>query len=112
MLPAGGSTDDLLAEAMSTVLWPVTWGYWLPQAAGVALADADWARDHARRFVRPAGPLPTLRVGRQPYGLLPVTSLGRFTGDERTNRLRRAVAGLVDGAWRPALGAGAAGRSR
>ncbi|KQY24720.1 hypothetical protein ASD16_04235 [Cellulomonas sp. Root485] len=103
-LPAGDSADERLAEAMSTVLWPVTWGYWLPQLAGVALADADWARDHARRFVRPAGPLPTLRVGRQPYGLLPVTSLGRFAGDERTNRLRRALTGLVDGAWRPALG--------
>lgn len=103
-LPASGSTDDLLAKAMSTTLWPVTWGYWLPQLAGVALADADWVRDHARRFVRPGGPLPTLRVGRQPYGLLPVTSLGRFTGDGREDRLRRVLTGLVDGAWRPALG--------
>ncbi|GEK21510.1 hypothetical protein [Cellulomonas xylanilytica] len=103
-LPAGASADDPLAEAMSTTLWPATWGYWLPQLAGVALADADWVRDHARRFVRPAGPLPTLRVGRQPYGLLPVTSLGRFAGDEREDRLRRVLAGLVDGAWRPALG--------
>ncbi|NUU16752.1 hypothetical protein HP550_05755 [Cellulomonas humilata] len=102
-LPAGGSADERLAEAMSTALWPATWGYWLPQLAGVGLDDADWARDHARRFVRPGGPLPTLRVGRQPYGLLPVTSLGRFAGDERANRVRRTVAGLVEGAWRPVL---------
>ncbi|KRD44750.1 hypothetical protein ASE38_11860 [Cellulomonas sp. Root930] len=103
-LPGGSDADESVAEAMSTVLWPSTWGYWLPQLAGVALDDAEWARDHARRFVRPGGPLPTLRVGRQPYGLLPVTSLGRYAGDERANRLRRALVGLVDGAWRPALG--------
>ncbi len=102
-LAAALQADDPLARAMATVLWPSTWGYWLPQFASMALADVDWARDHARRFVRPAGPLPTLRVGRQPYGLLPVTSLGRFVGDERENRLRRALAGLVDASWRPAV---------
>lgn len=102
-LPSGTAADEALAEAMSTVLWPATWGYWLPQVMGVPAADADWAREHARRFVRPGGPLPSLRVGRQPYGLLPVTSLGRFAGDEREDRLRRALAGLVDAAWRPVV---------
>lgn len=102
-LPAADTAEDALATAMSTVVWPASWGYWLPQFAGMELDDASWAAGHARGFVRPAGPLPTLRVGRQPYGLLPVTSLGRFTGDDRENRLRRILVGLVDAAWRPAL---------
>ncbi len=102
-LTAAGAAEDPLAAAMSAVVWPSSWGYWLPQFAGLGLDDTDWAAGHARGFVRAAGPLPTLRVGRQPYGLLPVTSLGRFTGDERENRLRRILAGLVDAAWRPAL---------
>ena len=100
---AAGAAEEPLAAAMSTVVWPSSWGYWLPQFAGLGLDDTDWAAGHARGFVRAAGPLPTLRVGRQPYGLLPVTSLGRFAGDERENRLRRVLAGLVDAAWRPAL---------
>ena len=66
---------------MRRALWPAPWGYWLSQFVrlgtdGLTLDDLDWAREHARRFVRSEGPLPTLRVGRQPYGLLPVTSLG------------------------------------
>lgn len=104
LLPAAGTAEDALAAAMSTVVWPASWGYWLPQFAGMDLDDTDWAAGHAQAFVRPAGPLPMLRVGRQPYGLLPVTSLGRFAGDERENRLRRILVGLVDGAWRPAIG--------
>ena len=68
--------DDALVTAVSRTLWPATWGYWLTQfvglgAAGLDRDDCDWAREHAARFVRPGGPLPTLRVGRQPYGLLP-----------------------------------------
>ncbi len=54
---------------------------WRPPAAAAALA-ARGQLDDARRFfvdfVRHRGPLPTLRVGRQPYGLLPVMSLDLF----------------------------------
>ena len=32
------------------------------------------------------------------------TSLNRFAGDERQNRLRRILVGVLDGAWRPLLG--------
>jgi hypothetical protein len=110
----GGDLDggDQLASAMSRALWPSTWGYWLTQfigvgTAGLNLEDCDWARDHAGQFVRPGGPLPTLRVGRQPYGLLPVTSLTRFRGDPRETRLSAVVSGLVAAGWRPVIGTAA-----
>lgn len=107
-LPASEG-DDALVAAVNRTLWPATWGYWLTQFIGLGVAgldadDCDWARDHAAAFVRPGGPLPTLRVGRQPYGLLPATALTRFRGDARETRLGAIVAGLVATGWRPALG--------
>lgn len=101
--------DDALVTAVSRTLWPATWGYWLTQFVGLGVAGLDregigWAREHAARFVRPGGPLPTLRVGRQPYGLLPTTALTRFSGDARETRLGAIVTGLLAAGWRPALG--------
>ena len=109
-LPASDDDgDDALVAAVTRSLWPATWGYWLTQFIGLGVAgldadDCDWARDHAATFVRPGGPLPTLRVGRQPYGLLPTTALSRFQGDAREQRLGAIVAGVVATGWRPALG--------
>ena len=45
------------------------------------LADAEkWrpVRDHLIDYVRSRGPLPTIRVGNQPYGVLPATSLDEW----------------------------------
>ena len=100
---------ETLATAVARTLWPATWGYWLTQfvgigAGGLRAEDCDWARDHAERFVRAGGPLPAVRIGRQPYGVLPVTALTRFRGDDRETRLAALVAGLIGAGWRPALG--------
>lgn len=108
----GGSerdADEALAAAVARTLWPATWGYWLTQfvgigAGGLRAEDCDWARDHAVQFVRPGGPLPALRIGRQPYGVLPVTAVSRFRGDDRENRLAAIVLGLIGAGWRPSLG--------
>jgi hypothetical protein len=75
--------EQLDARAMNTALWQATWGYFLSQMLGVGrngenpLDDNDiaWARRHFIEYVRASGPLPTLRIGKQPYGVLPVTSL-------------------------------------
>ena len=53
-----------------------------------------WAREHFIANVRAFGPLPTLRVGRQPYGVLPVTPLGNWTPAGQTPQPMRASAGL------------------
>ena len=107
-VPADGADDGELAAAVARTLWPATWGYWLTQFVGLGVAglDADdcaWAREHAAAFLRPGGPLPTLRIGRQPYGLLPTTALTRFRGDPRETRLGGLVAGLIGSGWRPML---------
>jgi hypothetical protein len=93
---------------MATALWPATWGYFLSQmvgfdGTGLTPAGRDWARAHALDHLRPGGPLPVLRVGRQPYGVLPVTSLDRWTGPEpEGTKLRDVLLRLRDIVFRPA----------
>ena len=41
----------------------------------LAGGDISWARNHFIEYVRANGPLPALRIGKQPYGILPITSL-------------------------------------
>ena len=100
-LPHATEKDQLDAQHMNNALWAATWGYFLLQMLGVdkpnesPLKDDDiaWARDHFIHFVRANGPLPAIRVGRQPYGILPVTSLSTWkpsTGQE--TQFRRDLA--------------------
>jgi len=80
-LPNATSREQLDARHMNTALWQATLGYFLSQMVGDTgespLTDDDvaWARSHFIDYVRASGPLPTVRVGKQPYGVLPVTSL-------------------------------------
>ena len=71
-----------LARSMNTALWGATWETFLDKVNVVNRDGAtlsDTLREQARRFsrdtVRGRGPLPTLRVGNQPYGILPVSSV-------------------------------------
>lgn len=106
--------DQVDALAMNTALWQATWGYFLLQMLGVGrtgespLNDADiaWARKHFIDHVRATGPLPTIRIGKQPYGVLPVTSLnawrapaGRETEFSRDTALRQLLFDLRE-IWR------------
>jgi hypothetical protein len=68
--------DRGLADArdMAAVLWPATWGYYGTQLLG----EADLLHEHRSWMldtVAAGGPLPVVRVGSQPYGVLPVTPL-------------------------------------
>jgi hypothetical protein len=92
-LPNAAAKEQIDAQHMNTALWQTTWGYFLLQMLGVGqtgespLTDDDiaWARGHFIDYVRASGPLPTMRIGKQPYGVLPVTSLNAWkppTGQE------------------------------
>jgi hypothetical protein len=73
---ADGGQDEQ-ATAMNTVLWPATWGYYLEQLVTGAVPTPDTilpeARDHFNAHVRARGHFPIIRVGLQPYGILPVS---------------------------------------
>ena len=75
-----GGLEQIAQRRMNRALWPATWGYYLEQMLFGVFADADadasvrWGREHFVDHVRAGGPLPPLRIGKQPYGLLPATS--------------------------------------
>ena len=75
-----GSVGDSYAKEMNTVLWTVTGDYYLRYLLPGFLSNEQLkgVENHVREFVRGGGPLPNLRIGRQPYGVLPVT---RVTDD-------------------------------
>jgi hypothetical protein len=108
--PNGDCRQLDAARRMNALLWRATWGYFLEQMMASAGAhevmlgsDAlAWVRTHFIAFVRADGPLPTVRIGRQPYGLLPVTSIADWPAGDRTERLARLVRSLRDRLFRPA----------
>jgi hypothetical protein len=93
------------ARAMNALLWPSTLGYYLEQLALPALDDG--AIDATRRWfinhVRGRGPLPTLIVGAQPYGVLPVTVAGRLRPEDAFAGELAALLGRLRGWWREAV---------
>jgi hypothetical protein len=98
------------ARDMNRALWPSTWGYYLEQMMGLGDvtgdqpgafpeaeidANVDWARQHFLEHVRAGGPLPTLRVGKQPYGILPVTPLDLWGATPEDGKLAAKDAAVV-----------------
>ena len=83
-MPGAHHDADVVPKAMAHAMWPASWGYWLETILGPAITDA--MRDAGRAFylahVRADGPLPTLAVGRQPYGVLPTTAFRRWRRDD------------------------------
>ena len=67
-----------LAATMLSVLWQTNVGAFAEDFLQLTAAEASALRAFAISSVRASGPVPALRVGRQPYGVLPVTSLSDF----------------------------------
>ena len=81
-----GAADagDAHAHAMQTALWAATWGYYLGDLiddAALGSAHLDALRSHYLARVRGRGTLPVVRLGRQPYGVLPLLALGSWKAD-------------------------------
>ncbi len=71
--------EQRAARDMNDMLWEATWGYFLKEM--LALKDShqndidNKMKGHFVDYVRARGPLPALRIGTQPYGVLPVMAL-------------------------------------
>ena len=76
-----GLAETERAHATNQALWPATVVYTLESPLGfdgtsvVRGDDLQWLRDWFFDYVRGGALLPVLRVGEQPYGLLPVTGM-------------------------------------
>lgn len=78
---AGADTlDQHDARAMNIALWPATLGYWMETMMAPVFSDAavNETRNFFERYVSGRGAIPALRIGRQPYGILPATALSKM----------------------------------
>lgn len=75
-LPNADGRDQVEARAMHLALWPGTIGYMMRTMLAPVFSDedADATRSFFTRHVSGRGPIPALRIGAQPYGVLPVAS--------------------------------------
>jgi len=91
------STGARNGHDMLTALWPATLGYFLSQMmADVFTADEiEAARQYVLAHAVPRGPVPAFRIGRTPYGVMPVTSLRRYQVNEEVTG-GSVEPGLVD----------------
>lgn len=82
-LPNAADAEQVRAGAFHTALWDTTWGEAIETLSPAGRNNGDKRLDNrslsaVRRhwvdYVRGRGPLPAVRFGRQPYGLLPVVA--------------------------------------
>ena len=84
LIPGAELQEGATAGHMINALWPATLGYtlrnfWNPIDSATTLISDDsleQLRAWATRYLRPGGPLSALRIGKQPYGILPVSARG------------------------------------
>lgn len=105
-LAGAGANDAREAQALNRALWPATYGYFLEEMLRPLLsADAlTWTRTFFENYVLARGVAPALRVGTQPYGLLPTTRFSAWEVDasrpDHTYATQlQSVLGQLDAAW-------------
>jgi hypothetical protein len=122
-VPNADRTDQRDARAAGTALWPATWGNFLrttlspiaPTAPGAPppppiLSEQTVARtrEFFLKHVSGRGPVPAVKIGRQPYGILPTTAFSRLAWpDSETAAHRRGLHKLLGVAavdWQAATG--------
>ena len=87
--------DILEALAMNTSLFPCTLGYWMRNwtAPLVSAEAARMTRSFFNQFVIGRGPLPAIRVGNQPYGVLLTSDFSRWKYPESRRGVNVALFG-------------------
>lgn len=107
-------TDQAEARMMNTVLWPATQGYMMETLMQPVFQESDIAntRNFFTEFVNGRGRIPAIKIGKQPYGILPTTDFGnikwfrpRFEIANSTNYLQKLYTLLkqMDEDWKPLL---------
>lgn len=84
LVPGADLQEGASAAHMLNALWNATLGYtlrffWNPLDTSQTLledSDIEQLRAHGVRYLRASGPLSALRVGKAPFGILPITARG------------------------------------
>lgn len=109
LVPGVGLTEQRTQMHMINALWRGTFGRYLDELWNVSIVDTEYVTDRAidiaRNFavgwVRPGGPLPLLRIGKQPYGVLPVVAGHQPQGEDEVGVAK--VLSLLRPSWRQAM---------
>jgi hypothetical protein len=74
------ATDVQEAGMMNKVLWPGTLGYFMGEMMHPVFSETEieFTRSFFTNYVSGRGPLPAIRVGNQPYGILPVSAFPKW----------------------------------
>ena len=106
-VPHAGGQDQSEARAMQTALWPATLGAMMKThlAPVFSVPDVDETRTFFTRYVSGRGPLPALRIGTQPYGILPTAAFDRLTWFQSDGRTPTSDACSERSAHQSRLGA-------
>jgi hypothetical protein len=87
VIPNAAGSDQREARAINSALWQATLGYALEEMLTPVFSRPDIAatRLFFTRYVSGRGPIPSVRVGQQPYGILPAMAFSRYRagGDPR-----------------------------
>ena len=75
-IPNAETTDQAEALDMNTALWEGTLGYWMKSEMAPLFSQATirQTRRFFTQYVTGRGRIPALRIGKQPYGILPCTA--------------------------------------
>ncbi len=88
---------------MLTALWPATLGYFLSQMMTDVFqpAQIETARQYVLANATPRGPVSAFRVGKTPYGVVPITSLRRYpeTPTAAAGSIEPGLVTFVDRLW-------------
>lgn len=109
---AANESEQSDAEVMNATLWSATWGYFLEHmmAGPNSLSDQQLGlvRTHFEQYVRARGPIPAIRIGNQPYGILPTISLEHWKPIKGDTAIDQSLAGFLHklrAPWKEALAA-------
>src|SRR5262249_31652102 len=96
-----GGINTQAGSAMLSALWPATLGYFFTQMMADVFKPekVEAGRQYAVANAIPRGPAPAFRVGRTPYGVLPVTSLRRYTTSPLDGTIEPALVDFVKRVW-------------
>ena len=77
---AADGKDQMRARAMQRALWPATIGYWMDKLMTPVFSDDTISNTRAyfTQYVSGRGAVPAIRIGGQPYGILPTTAFSRI----------------------------------
>lgn len=101
----GDSMDIAHTFAMNRLLWSATMGYYLQQFLQPLISPQDITktRDFFFDHVAAGGLLPVIRIGKQPYGILPITNFSSWQAsrieDPFYDRLFKKVLSPLNAVW-------------